>query len=86
MRSNLLAAAIALMFATAPVLAEGTSERDNQPPPLVQGDRVSNLRTLSLAEMDGVKGGFFDSCFVCSGPIVTQNPTNNASSASGVSD
>jgi hypothetical protein len=78
-RNKLFTAAIAWTITISPVLAEVTSGPDNQPPPLVQAERVSKLSTLSIEEgdrvskptnlspdeMDGVKGGFLDTCFNC---------------------
>jgi hypothetical protein len=88
MRSNLLTAAIALMFATAPVLAEVTGAKTDQNTPTVQEEGLdTNLRALSPTELDAVKGGQGAASSTsgivvvagggCCGPANQQNNANN---------
>jgi hypothetical protein len=67
MRNKLFTAAIALTIATPLVLAEETGAKTDQLAPTGQAEglvqtesQVTNLRTLSTDELDGVKGGAFD--------------------------
>jgi len=58
MRSKLLTAAIALTFATMPVLAQETGATTDQLAPTGQAEGLdTNLHALSLAELDAVNGG-----------------------------